>query len=720
MLSANSSVSWTKKHSLLSKWNILFDKSPEWISFKPQLGLKVYPCYSCKNMFSSKLTFQDHINRRVVIIKYKCMECTNTFTFYNRCSLLLHARKHFSLGEGKINLANVDIFLLPVDLAGFARHESIPFLYDEEEEYPSDNSYVNCQFYTPDDADKGKQMVTFRPFNLVFHYAEGSNNVLLVIKQLTLNIPLCEFVPQNLDKQAKTVQVTNGHLEPEIKQEIDEDFTLPVISKIESLPQCSECNSTVEGPLVGHFQGANKPLDESLCCYICKYVAPTKCSLKAHVRTHENIAPHVCPECGKQFNTWTLLDKHMEDVCFHLSKQVRFRCPALKCGKLFVMPNTYASHFANHFQSILRCSVCSSNFFTESDFTDHAKNHESCTSFKTFNCTVCKNMPTLGEEKTTEHVNWHLRDRETCVYIFTCRSCRSYFRSTTTYSVHKQRCLKNEKTSNIITASCQFCSQKIQYKEKDALKVCTNCKQINHLRGTPSKSNEEKKSTCMLCKEDLLPENVKSHTNLCKYNNPIVTIHAINESKDSDETSSSEPSNLDSSNDSLKTEETSKTKKRKRTSNSSTPSKSKKPAEENDLQAEKPISFDGTYYCKLCDYKNTERSEFHNHVKTHRDISTAYQCMECGECFVVKPSLVKHLAHFHQVTDSEQYFAENSCYDKFAIEELENNLRLVPGEHKGPVKENQCSVCLEEFEDALALSKHFRIHGMAFLMKKTK
>ncbi|XP_063909346.1 zinc finger protein 687a-like [Zophobas morio] len=743
MLSATSNVSWTKKHSLKSKWNILFDKSPEWISFKPQLGLKVYPCYSCKNMFSSKLTFQDHINRRVVIIKYKCTACTNTFTFYNRCSFLLHTRKHFTLAEGQVNLANVDIHLLPVELAGFARHESIPFLYDEEEEFVESPAYINCQFYTPDDTEAGKQIITLRPFNLVFHYAEGTTNVLLVLKQISLNVPLCEFVTQQTKPPEPLNKVTNGHSEPEIKQEVEVDeFTMPVISKIESLnegksqPQCPECSTVQEMPMVAHFLGTNRPLDDSLICYVCKYVAPTKCSLKAHVRTHENGSPFVCPECGKVFKTSGLLNSHMEDFCFHLSKNVRFRCPAQKCGKLFVLPTTYASHFSNHLQSISKCSVCGSSFLSDSEFLEHAKTHESCTAIKSYNCLVCKNTVTLSHEESAEHISWHLQDRERCVYIFTCKYCRSYFRSTATYAVHKQRCQKSDKVQpTIVHSNCQFCFQKMSFREKDNFKTCLNCKQINHLSAgrVVSSPHEEKKSPCMLCKEELTTEDKKTHTKVCKYNNPVVTIQTlINEPKDSDETSSSEkmsssnsdaeskPSNLDSSNDSMKTEDTPKNKKRKRSGISSV--KNKKPASEEivDLQADKPVSFDGTYYCKLCDYKSTERAEFHGHIISHRDVSTAYQCMECGECFVVKPSLAKHLAHFHKITDTNTYFDNNDCYDKFAIKELENNLRLVPGEHRGPVRENQCTVCLEQFEDALSLNKHFRMHGMAFLLKKNK
>lgn len=681
----------------------------------------------------------------MIIIKYKCTSCSNTFTFYNRCSFLLHARKHFSMTEGSINLANVDISLLPVELAGFARHESVPFLFDDEEEYANNNNYINIQFYSPEESEAGKPIVTLKPYNLVFHYSEDGNNILLVLKQISTNIPLCEFVTQ----EVRNVPVVHSSpSEPEIKQEIleNEEFTLPVISKIESVSdnqthrdnreyankeKCPECLEIQSLPLAAHFLGKNKPLDESLCCYVCKYIAPTKCSLQAHIRTHQNVEPYVCPDCGKQFSTSTVFQAHLEDVCFHVSKHVRFRCPAYKCGKLFVMRNTYSSHFTNHFQIMYQCSACNISFVSEADFTFHSRSHDSCSALKIFNCTVCVSVPNLTEDKFPEHINWHLQAREGYVYIYTCKFCRSYFRSSTTYFVHKQRCAKSDRTTLPISTCCHFCGMKFTYREKDTVKVCSFCKQINNLSKIEERGEEEKNNRfCMLCKEEIPKEKRTEHEKVCKYYNPIVTIQPFNnENKEtSDETSSSEKlsdveskqSNVDTSNDSFRENVTNK-KKRKRPN---VTIKIKKfailPDDCIDLQAETPVSFDGIYYCKLCDYTNTDRKMFHGHIVEHRNVSTSYQCMECGECFVVKPSLIKHLTHYHKIEDTAAYLSVNDCYDKDAVEKLESNLRLVPGEHRGPVQENQCRVCLEQFDSALELSKHFRIHGMAFLMKKSK
>lgn len=200
--------------------------------------------------------------------------------------------------------------------------------------------------------------------------------------------------------------------------------------------------------------------------------------------------------------------------------------------------------------------------------------------------------------------------------------------------------------------------------------------------------------------------------------------HLSFSSSGSDFDSSSTPTrsrnlNRRRSSDSWKTDDSTK-KKRKRTyPNISRQRKAEKEVE-FDLTAEEPVQFDGTYRCKLCDYEDTNRDRFHGHIKEHRDISTAYQCMECAECFVVKPSLEKHLLHFHNIVDHESYLKENDCFDVDAVKELENVMKLAPGESKEPVKENQCRVCRQEFQDALSLNKHFRIHGMAFLLRNAK
>ncbi|CAH0554037.1 unnamed protein product [Brassicogethes aeneus] len=762
---ATSSTTYgTNKSCWESKWDMLFDKNcKQWISFNPAFGLPCYPCYSCKNLFSTKRSLLDHINRRAVVFKYSCPGCANTQTFYNRCSLLMHARTHYTMHEGSLNLSHVEIAPLPLNLAGFFPHKDIPLLYDDVEVDVADNLYLNTQFYYPSCAERGKEVVTMHPVELYFSPDESSRQFTLALKQNSSNVPRCIFIDIEQQKQIKDLFLNDVHL-TRIKEEVvDESYTIPVISRVESLsqndplemganidngrtspepmikthevinlPKCPECHQPQKIPMNEHFIGNNVPLKEDLKCQVCKFVASTKCSLRAHLRIHDYLAPFICPECGKEFANFNDLGMHMDDQCFHLAKGIRFRCPGKKCGKLFALTQTYAAHFEVHMQSVMKCSSCK-GVFQEDDFALHKLSHaEPCFLLKHYRCTVCTEYTgTFTENNAKLHIQMHTKDRERCMYVYTCRNCRSYFRSTTTYSTHMAKCTKNshlngaqpkKSTESVkyVHNNCRLCNIVVVSKENNPAFLCSKCRTLNHDKtqcknckelivyreGNPAPHcskcgmtqvieipKKDKKYYCILCNQQLLKHEKATHMRQCKFSRPVVVMDKIKAepSEESGEESATDcpPSEsmfrpCDSEND-----EEPNAKKRKR-----------------------------VYRCRLCYHKETERAPFHAHIIKHRDVQTSYQCMECGECFVVKPSLEKHLMHYHHILDTDNYLSDNDCFDKKALEDLSENMKLTPGECKD-VKENQCRVCREQFPDEATHDKHFRTHGMAFLMKKT-
>lgn len=708
-------------------------------------------------------SFQDHVNRRILVLQYNCNGCKNEIlTFYNRCSFLLHTRKHYGLNQGKINLCEIDIFTLPVSLAGFLPHPNIPILYAAEEEELVEDVYINTQFYSPDVNEKGKQVITLKPSDIVFKEAQKS----LALKQVCANVPKCEFVTvefqDKLKRQHLSIEENNnvnnndngsnsdmGGL-VDVKQEPPEPdeppsvITMPVISKVESLrekkfllPTCLDCNTIQSGTMAEHYLGKNQPFDTTLKCSTCKFIASTKCSLKAHIRIHENIPPFVCPDCGKDFPNWMSLRKHMDDVCFHLAKHVRFRCPGKRCGKLFAVSTTFALHFQTHLKRFFTCSACGDTLSNAEDVEAHKLSYkESCNLKSAYECPLCPDLKTLTEDDYQAHVNTHATDTKRCMYVYMCKHCRSYFRSTATYATHLLKC-SSKQTVHVrkydipryVTRECERCTNKIIFNEQRPARLCNKCKQQSDV----PKPIISKRFFCILCNKQIQFHEKSYHRRECVYGKPYIIIPKLMTEDIDNFSFSSSSSDFDSStstrsnktkrrrsSDSWKTDDSGK-KKRQRTYNPNLnkPRKTEKIVE-LDLTAEEPVEFDGTYRCKLCDYKNTDRVEFHGHIKEHRDISTAYQCMECAECFVVRPSLIKHLLHFHNISDHESYLKENDCFDVVAVKELESIMKLAPGESKEPVKENQCRVCRQEFEDALSMNKHFRIHGMAFLMRNTK
>ncbi|XP_023717504.1 zinc finger protein 91 [Cryptotermes secundus] len=130
------------------------------------------------------------------------------------------------------------------------------------------------------------------------------------------------------------------------------------------------------------------------------------------------------------------------------------------------------------------------------------------------------------------------------------------------------------------------------------------------------------------------------------------------------------------------------------------------------------------YECSKCHYADSCAESFHEHIKLHHSDESAFQCMECGMCFVAKPSLEKHLFISHRIKNAEAYLQNNNCCVSPAKgEEMEDT--SIHKESSPPLEdfspdlvENQCRVCRKIFDTSFQLSKHFRTHGMAFLLMK--
>lgn len=110
--------------------------------------------------------------------------------------------------------------------------------------------------------------------------------------------------------------------------------------------------------------------------------------------------------------------------------------------------------------------------------------------------------------------------------------------------------------------------------------------------------------------------------------------------------------------------------------------------------------------CAKCDFHSANREEFKKHILSHKTNRSTFQCQECGLCFVVEPSLVKHLRIVHKISDTTKYISdEGTNY----MPELEN-----PAE-KAKLNALECSVCFTSFPNETALKTHMRSHGMAFI-----
>ncbi|CAL1677913.1 unnamed protein product [Lasius platythorax] len=120
---------------------------------------------------------------------------------------------------------------------------------------------------------------------------------------------------------------------------------------------------------------------------------------------------------------------------------------------------------------------------------------------------------------------------------------------------------------------------------------------------------------------------------------------------------------------------------------------------------------EGNFKCKKCDQRCTDMSDLREHIAANHRLKGRYLvCLECGENFVVAPSLQMHLKAFHGIEDPINYMNQNPSYAPGVDGDSE-------AEGKTTVA-NQCYVCMAVFENKAAVDKHLRVHGMAFLNRK--
>jgi len=120
---------------------------------------------------------------------------------------------------------------------------------------------------------------------------------------------------------------------------------------------------------------------------------------------------------------------------------------------------------------------------------------------------------------------------------------------------------------------------------------------------------------------------------------------------------------------------------------------------------------EGNFKCKRCNQRCTDMSDLRKHIAANHRLKGRYLiCLECGENFVVAPSLQMHLKAFHGIEDPIIYMSQNPSYapDNDGDSEAEGRTTVA----------NQCHVCKAVFEDKAAVDKHLRVHGMAFLNRK--
>lgn len=510
-----------------------------------------------------------------------------------------------------------------------------------------------------------------------------------------------------------------------------------------------------------HFQLKTPDSQTKFTCNICFLILPNCCSFVAHRMIHLKKSPYICPECGFEANTLTQFQMHLSYNCFHFARCMVSECFVSGCTPSICQDVLYAHYIQAHTKLVFKCMQCPIACFTAAALhlhTSQAHNSISPTTGDTFyQCLPCSHK-LVSKSNIMKHFKGHIIDSKIQL-LYSCPGCNVTYQVLAYFKKHIDRCNLYSRTKY-----SKMCSRDFYFTNNPNLenagkvvfdnvqKTCKSCNK-SFMYAVNKEDDHALPRECPLCKSRESFEVYKRLPN-AKSDNSIKVCTKINSiGNDSNSISSSEASKIltegakngatwDSSIRSVQYTKMGTNRKRhfkaieEATNNVpqptngensvGSPPKSKKRRRIGKRKNSEEYSAFGAgalisepsnsdnFSCTRCPFDSADKEAFREHIVSHRDNSGSYQCMECGSSFVVRNAFCSHLLIIHGVANADVYIEENDCFDKEVPQEIDDK-------NSGrPVMENQCHICYEQFDNTIDHDKHFRVHGMAFILRKQR
>lgn len=654
-------------------------------------------------IFESSLN--DHVTRKSVNITYLCRHCNVTITFYNRCNLLYHIRSHV-FRTATINVTDLNVEPLPLNL-------------------------FNIKIAIP--ANKPAPSNQLIPTNQV-----PQVNKLTLVGQIPPQDNDCIITSESSPKPPPIAENRSAYTQ---------------VICLECKENLSDSPASACKDRASHYMQFS---NQVYSCPVCLFALPTTCALKAHLRLHLKCPLYCCPECGSALGNKNINYPYNHDCeGFKMMRATaRLKCGAANCRICF-HPNDLREHMKNlHMRKVFKCPFCVVACFSEISMQSHFKTHkmDSIKPLVFYKCELCP-----GKFVLQSRIESHIKSHKVFVF-YPCWPCGSIFKDVALLLMHFLE--KHNKNVTVENAVKNLLSEIESLKDTDkpkrvyrVVKRCDQCQrsftyrcQYSEIHNLPNECPYKCTSTfesstelddspdvttfnkmtnsvlCHLCNANIIddPKEIKKHysslhkTEKCLDAKIVLTRIDVNKYRTQTQNTNLTKSNIKKT---IGKKVFKRKGKRQQIKILRDPFKMDNDQSSIDTHDE-TITCDTPpatlcYICKICGSNFDQKEILEKHLITHRDSCMAYQCMECGQSFVVKPSFSKHLLLEHSISDSETYIKEKHCYNENALIKYQSS-EIISNE---PLRENQCNICREDFQEPEDLAKHFRVHGMAFLMK---
>ncbi|XP_067278876.1 zinc finger protein 532 isoform X3 [Pseudorasbora parva] len=692
-----------------------------------------YKCLECGDSFALEKSLNQHYDRRSVRIEVTCNHCAKNLVFYNKCSLLSHARGHKDKGV-VMQCSHLILKPIPADQMILA---------------PSITSSAPTS-----SANLGSSIVG----------SQGKGNPTTVISAPS-SAPVVAAMP--LDKD--TTKVCKSNL------------------------KCLECSETFqeESSLAMHYQQAPESGGQKTCT-ICQMLLPNQCSFASHLRIHQHKSPYICPECGAICRS-VHFQSHVTKNCLHYTRRVGYRC--VHCSVIFADVAALKSHIqASHCEIFYKCPICPMAFKSAPGTHSHAYTQHPGVKIGEpkliYKCSMCDTVFTQQTLLYT-HFDQHISNQK--VSVFKCPDCSTHYAQKQLMLDHIKSMHGTLKTiegppnlginlplSSKPTNSMSPNNNNNTNKESGSINsiekgekkptsptkkngngtdlpkkvsssttcpgwTCRECDRlftqrevfISHMKREHGK--QLKKHPCRQCEKSFssshslcrhnrikhkglrkvyscphCPEPSRTFTKRLLLEKHIQLMHGI---KDTEAKLPADSSSTEATVD----KEQLPSPKRKHHSEDEDAEREKEveeagedvthgqPSKSSSSQPLKKLKINvfKTHKCAVCSFTTEDIVRFHEHIPQHKTDVSSFQCRECGLCYTSHHSLSRHLFIVHKMKEAQGLGRHNGQQENTPNPEANDG-----------IPDTQCKVCSKTFETEGALNTHMRTHGMAFIKSK--
>ncbi|XP_077353353.1 zinc finger protein 532 [Festucalex cinctus] len=688
------------------------------------LPARGYRCLECADSFALEKSLTQHYERRSVRIEVTCNHCSKSLVFYNKCSLLSHARSHKDKG---VVMQCSHLILKPI---------------------PAD------------------QMITPSPT------ITDSNSS--VSDAQALPSPTTGKVPSGGSQSAVISTPSSTRMEAAMPLEDD-------ASKLcrHSLT-CLECNETFQddSSLATHYQQVLETGGQKTCT-VCQMLLPNHCSFLSHQRIHQHKSPYVCPECGASCRS-VHFQSHVTKNCLHYTRRAGYRC--IHCSVIFADVATLKSHVqTSHCEIFYKCPLCPMAFKSAPATHSHAyTQHPGLKAGEPkliYKCSMCDTVFTL-QSLLNSHFDQHVVNHK--VPVFKCPDCSMQYAQKQLMMDHIKAIhgtLKTIEAPSNLGLNLPLSTKSTNpnnpnngpnNNNKDGGHANGQNKDVNKAPPSPKKANKNssgglKKAdsgyTCGECNTVFTPKEVfvahmkrqhgktlKKHPcrlceksfssthSLCRHNRlkhkgvrkvytcphcptlsqPFTKRVLLDQHIRLMHGTSEEKTATSDTKEDLADKKLTDSPKRKNEDREGSPGFNPRSLDSQPLKRLK-VNIPKVHRCAVCGFTTEDVAAFHKHIPQHKSDGSSDQCQECGLCYTSPRSKARHLFIVHRLKEKGLHRFRGQDDDE---SQRENQLDVTADGDDDGMPKTKCKVCGKLFETEANLNTHMRTHGMAFIKAK--